>query len=63
MNVLNTFSRAALTSKNILQPMVLKLSARTLVSRRMNHIKAEDAREFTIQLPIGQVAGNFEVLQ
>jgi len=57
MNVLNTFSRAALTSKNILQPMVLKLSARTLVSRRMNHIKAEDAREFTIQLPIGQVAG------
>jgi len=23
----------------------------------MNHIKAEDAQEFTIQLPIGQVTG------
>lgn len=57
MHLLNTFVRSTFTNKNVLQATLLKSSARIFFAKRMNHIKAEDAQEFTIQLPIGQVTG------
>lgn len=57
MLALNTFVRNTCINTNVLSSTLLNASARSLFSRRMNHIKAEEAREFTIQLPVGRIAG------
>ena len=62
MLALNTFVRNTCINTNVLSSTLLNASARSLFSRRMNHIKAEEAREFTIQLPVGRIAGNSKVL-
>jgi len=37
-------------------------STQILISRRNNHIKAEDAKEITVPLPYGQIAGKLKCL-